>query len=170
MSYIANATNLSNLNFTLILGAGGIEGMYFSSRQGASGGDSSISWTINSTNNSLIGYGGYEGLPNRSQGGGGVYTINNVNTVGTNGGGNGGSGIDDTKYCRGGALFIPTNPANLWNIALAFGVLSWNSANWWSENYTGNGGNGAGNGPDGYSRNGTIGGNGWVLIVYDNNA
>ena len=58
--YNANATNLTNLNFTLILGAGGIEGIYFSSRQGTSGSDSSISWTINSTNNSLIGYGGYD--------------------------------------------------------------------------------------------------------------
>jgi hypothetical protein len=31
-------------------------------------------------------------------------------------------------------------------------------------------GDAGGNGPDGYSRSGTIGGNGWILIVYDNNA
>ena len=78
----------------MILGAGGREGYYFSAQLSTSGGDTSLSWTISGSSNSLLSYGGYEGLASSSQGGGGVYTISNVvNTVGTTGGGNGGSGV-----------------------------------------------------------------------------
>jgi hypothetical protein len=87
MCYIANTTNLSNLTLTLILGAGGREGYYYSAQLSSSGGDTNISWTISGSGNSLLGYGGYEGLASSSQGEGGIYTISNVNTVGVTGGG-----------------------------------------------------------------------------------
>jgi hypothetical protein len=165
MCYIANATNLSNLTLTLLLGAGGRKGGYYSSYFSASGGDTSLSWTINGSGNSLLGYGGNEGLASSSQGTGGIFTISNVNTVGTAGGGNGGPGLANALSCPGGAIFAITNIPTLWNVALAFGVRSVNTNNWWDENYTGNGGNGAGQG-GGYARDGTIGGVGWVLIAY----
>jgi hypothetical protein len=165
MCYIANTTNLSNLTLTLILGAGGREGYYYSAQQSSSGGDTNISWTISGSGNSLLGYGGYEGLASSSQGGGGIYTISNVNTVGVTGGGNGGPGLANSSSCPGGAISAITNIPTLWNVAYAFGVRSTNTNNWWNEQYTGNGGNGAGQG-GGYARNGTIGGVGWVLIAY----
>ena len=165
MCYIANSTNLSNLIFTLNIGAGGRKGGYFSSYFSASGGDTTVSWTINGSGNSLLGYGGNEGLASSSHGGGGIFTISNVNTVGTTGGGNGQSGISGSDANPGGAIFAISNIPTLWNVAYAFGVRSINTNNWWDENYTGNGGNGAGQG-GGYARDGTIGGVGWILIAY----
>jgi hypothetical protein len=169
MCYIANATNLSNLTLTLTIGAGGRKGGWYSSYFSASGGDTSLSWTINGSGNSLLGYGGNEGLASSSQGAGGIFTISNVNTVGTAGGGNGGPGLANASMCPGGAIFAITNIPTLWNVAYAFGVRSANISNWWDENYTGNGGNGAGISPDGYARDGNIGGVGWVLIAYGAN-
>ena len=181
MCYIANATNLSNLNFSLVVGACGHEGMYYNKSTdppSTSGGDSTVSWTINSSNNSLTGNGGNEGVKNTTNGSaGGTYTITNVNSVGTTGGGNGGTGVSNNKYPPGGAIFKPTTQIinyinsrinNLWDIAFAFGVQSMNITSWWGGNTTGNGGNGSGYG-GGYARNGTPGGGGWILFVYDNN-
>lgn len=179
MCYIANATNLSNLNFTVVLGAGGRLGKYFRAWVSASGGDSSVSWTINSSNNSLTGNGGNEGPTSTSTGAiGGTFTITNINSVDTTGGGNGGAGIARSPaQPPGGAIFTPTNQifnysnsrtTNLWNIAVAFGVTSWNIADWYTYNITGNGGGGAGVG-GGYARDGQNGGGGWILFIYDNN-
>ena len=165
MCYIANSTNLSNLTLTLTIGALGRKGGYFSSYFSASGGDTSIGWTINSSANSLLGYGGNEGLASSSHGAGGIFTVSNVNTIGTAGGGNGQGGISGSDANPGGAIFAISNIPTLWNVAYAFGVRSTNTNNWWDENYTGNGGNGAGQG-GGYARDGTIGGVGWVLIAY----
>ena len=175
MCYITNSTNLSNLTLTLILGAGGHKGEYNSAYASASGGDTSIEWTINSSANSLLGYGGNQGLASwNGHGAGGIFTISNVNTVGTTGGGNGQGGIDGSNANPGGAIFAISNIPALWNVAYAFGVRStntnnWLTNNWLDENYTGNGGLSAGD--DGMTaRDGTKGGGGWVLIAYGGTA
>ena len=177
LCYISNATNLSNQSFSFVVGNKGREGAYFSNYYSASGGDSSVSWTINSTNYTMIGYGGYEGYNNSStNGSGGLYTITNANSGGTIGGGNGGVGIYSSLISQGGAIYTPTSQTlsytgistNLWLVAQAFGATSYNSGNWWGGNSSGNGGSGAGS--DGsYARNGSEGGWGWVLFIYDNN-
>jgi hypothetical protein len=171
MCYIANSTNLSNLTFTLNIGAVGYKGSYYNSWSPGSGGDTSIGWTINGSANSLLGYGGAEGANSDSHGAGGIYTVSNVNTVGTAGGGNGQGGIGGSSANPGGAIFAITNIPNLWNVAYAFGVRSTNTNNWWDENYTGNGGSSSGNmtGANSYAINATIGGVGWVLIAYGAN-
>jgi hypothetical protein len=177
LSYIANTTNLSNTDFTFVVGNCGREGWIYNGQYPSCGGDSSISWTLNSVNYSMIAYGGYEGgNGNRTSGAGGLYTITNANSGGNVGGGNGGVGIYSAYICQGGAIYTPTNvtlsytgvSTNLWTVAQAFGASSYNSGNWWGGNSSGNGGSGAGN--DGtYDRNGSVGGWGWVLIIYDNN-
>ena len=58
--------------------------------------------------------------------------------------------------------------ASLWNIATAFGIASYNVSDWWTDTFSGNGGNGAGVGSDGYARNARHGGHGWVLVIFDN--
>jgi hypothetical protein len=187
MSYIVNATNLSNLNFNLVIGSFGRLGMYYRTYLSTSGGDTSVSWTINGLNNSLIGKGGYEGPSSTVTGfgTGGGYDITNVKSTGTTGGGtagggNGGNGrgrVVTSSQPAGGAIFTPTNviftyanniTTNLWNIVSAFGIVSYNISQWWWSAATGNGGNGAGQG-GGYARNGLAGGGGWVLFLYDNN-
>jgi len=177
MCYIYNTTNLSNSNFNLIVGNIGRAGKYSNQWGPACGGDTSVSWTINNVNYSITGYGGDQG-PDYSGNGasGGSYTI--TNSGGTTGGGAGGSGIYSyPSIPPGGAIYQPSNEilnytgsksTNLWNIAYAFGVRSFNIASWWGGNTTGNGGNGAGSG-GGYARDPTEGGGGWVLFIYDNN-
>ena len=177
LSYIANTTNLSNNNLIFVVGNCGREGWIYNGQYPTSGGDSSVSWTLNSTNYSMIAYGGYEGgNGNRVSGAGGLYTITNANSGGNVGGGNGGIGIYSAYICQGGAIYTPTNmilnytgvSTNLWLVAQAFGASSYNSGNWWGGNSSGNGGSGAGN--DGtYDRNASEGGWGWILLIYDNN-
>jgi hypothetical protein len=176
LCYIANATNLSNLNLSFTVGNKGRLGAYNSSYYPASGGDSSVSWTINSINYSMTGNGGYEAGSSRVAGAGGLYSIINANSGGSVGGGNGGAGVYHINLCLGGAIFTPTSQilnytgisTNLWEVAKAFGASSYNSGSWWGGNNSGNGGSGAGF--DGtYSRNASEGGWGWVLFIYDNN-
>ena len=179
MCYIANGTNLSSLIFNVVIGARGRLGKYFSTWQPASGGDTAVSWTINSSINSLACNGGNQGPSNSSVGGiGGSFLVTNVNAIGTTGGGNGGNGIQRSPdKPPGGAIFTPTNQifnysssgtTNLWNIASAFGVKSQNIGDWYTYVSTGNGGGGSGTG-GGYARDANNGGDGWVLFVYDNN-
>lgn len=176
LCFISNATNLSDINLSFVVGNKGRFGGYFSTYFPGSGGDSSVSWTINSINYSMIGYGGYEGGSNRVAGAGGLFTVTNANSGGTTGGGNGGAGLYNVNLCPGGAIFTPTNQilnytgisTNLWVVAQAFGASSYNSTYWWGGNSSGNGGSGAGF--DGtYARDASEGGWGWVLIIYDNN-
>ena len=177
LCYIVNTTNLNNCNLTLVVGNKGNNGAYFNSRLAGSGGDSSVSWSSNSVNYSMIAYGGYEGQNSgTTNGAGGIYTITNANSGGTTGGGNGGVGIYQSLISQGGAIYTPTaqtftytaGSTNLWLIAQAYGAASYNSGNFYGGNTFGNGGSGSGS--DGsYARDASEGGCGWILILYDNN-
>lgn len=175
MAYIHAATNLSNTNISMICGARGREGAYFSGHQPSSGGDTITSFTISGINYSLTGFGGNQGPNNTTVGGiGGGFSV--TPTISNVGGGNGGSGLGG-NLPPGGAIHRPTNilfsyagnkSATLWDIAYAFGIQSYNVSDWWTDTFSGNGGNGAGNGSDFFARNGRQGGHGWVLVIFDN--
>lgn len=179
MAYVHSQTNLSNVSLNIVCGSRGREGAYFSGHQPSSGGDTTTSFTISGTNYTLTGFGGDQGPNNTTAGGtGGSYSI--TPSITNSGGGNGGNGVNINSYYvlpPGGSIHTPTNivfsyaggkSASLWNIATAFGIASYNVSDWWTDTFSGNGGNGAGVGSDGYARNARHGGHGWVLVIFDN--
>jgi hypothetical protein len=179
MTYVHSQTNLSDVSLNIVCGSRGREGAYFSGNQPSSGGDTMTSFSISGTNYTLTGFGGNQGPNNTTVGGvGGSYSI--TPSITNSSGGNGGDGVNINSanvLPPGGAIHTPTNitfsyaggkSATLWNIATTFGIASYNVSDWYTDTFSGNGGNGAGIGSDGYARNARHGGHGWVLVIFDN--
>ena len=191
MCYITNATNLSNTNFNFIVGNRGKRCMVYNEDDNpTSGGDTSLSWTINKINYNIIAYGGHDAY----DGGNGSYDISNGNNNNYNIGGNNGrnrieynhvsigcfnNNCTESLICRGGSIYQPTNvllkynnkSTNLWNLLQKFEISINIDANLKliGDIISGNGGNCTGpfNGTD--SMEGSDGGYGWILFVYDYN-
>ena len=168
-----NSIDLQNVNFDVVIWPRGTGGGLWKTQQNCSGGDAIVTFN----GNTLIGYGGYEGMDGSrsSVSGGGYQAISNNSD---SGGGNGGSSLSSgCGGACGGAIStilqnVTINNQTFWNV-MQDNPLQWVSYNsgWWWTNYPGAGGQGSRGGFSGdpYARDGNVGGTGAFVILIDLN-